>query len=137
MIIVGVALIAVSATELFAARQAIQARAQENAMSPLPRPYQQFGVEQPAAYAAYEALGEAVSTSGPLDSKTRELIKLGMAAANGSESGVESHTHRALEAGATAHEIEHAVMLGINTLGFSTMMAALTWAKQAIAGHHS
>ena len=58
-----------------------------------------------------------------------------MSAANHSETGVESHTHRALDAGASEHEIEHAVMLAIDTLGFSTMMAALTWSKQAIANH--
>ena len=58
-----------------------------------------------------------------------------MSAAKGSESAVQSHTHRALEAGATAEEIEHALMLGINTLGFSTVMAALGWAKQAIRAH--
>ena len=42
---------------------------------------------------------------------------------------------RALEAGATTGEIEQALMLGITTLGFPTMMASLTWAKQAIANH--
>jgi AhpD family alkylhydroperoxidase len=102
-------------------------------MSQLPKPYQQFREEHPAVYAAYEALGAAAANAGPLDAKTRELIKLGMAAANGSESAVQSHTHRALEAGASADEVQHALLLGINTLGFSTMMAALTWAKQAIA----
>jgi len=104
-------------------------------MSKLPKPYQAFRIDFPSVYAAYEALGTAVSNAGPLDTKTRELIKLGMCAANGSETGVESHTHRALDAGATEREVEHAVMLGINTLGFSTMMAALTWAKQAISNH--
>ena len=104
-------------------------------MIKLPKPYQAFRIDFPSVYAAYEALGAVVSNAGPLDAKTRELVKLGRAAANGSETGVESHTHRALEAGATEREIEHTVMLGINTLGFSTMMAALTWAKQAISNH--
>jgi len=104
-------------------------------MSQLPKPYQAFRIDFPSVYAVYEALGAAVSNAGPLDAKTRELIKLGMATASGSESGVESHTHRALEAGASEHEIEHAVMLAINPLGFSRMMAALTWAKKAIANH--
>ncbi len=104
-------------------------------MSALPKPYQQFRKDHPDVYQAYENLGATTAESGPLDTKTRELIKLGMAAASGSESAVQSHTHRALDAGATAQEIEHALMLGINTLGFPTMMAALTWAKQAIASH--
>jgi AhpD family alkylhydroperoxidase len=56
-----------------------------------------------------------------------------MSAANKSESAVQSHTHRALDAGATSKEIEHTLLLGINTLGFSTIMAAITWAKAAVA----
>ena len=104
-------------------------------MSQLPKPYQQFRTNYPEVYKAYEQLGEAAADAGPLESKVRELIKLGMAAANRSESAVQSHTHRALEAGATSEEIEHTLLLGINTLGFSTIMAALTWAKAAIAAH--
>ncbi|MBI3739993.1 MAG: carboxymuconolactone decarboxylase family protein [Chloroflexi bacterium] len=102
-------------------------------MSQLPKPYQQFSQDHPDVYKAYENLGEITANSGPLDIKTRELIKLGMATAAKSESAVQSHTFRALEAGANVAEIEHAIMLGINTLGFSTMMAALTWARQAIS----
>lgn len=101
-------------------------------MNGLPKPYQQFRREHPRVYAAYEALGTAVAEGGPLEAKTRELIKLGMAAANRSETAVQSHARRAQDAGATQGEIEHAIMLGINTLGFSTMMAALTWAQEAL-----
>ena len=104
-------------------------------MSKLPKPYQHFRADHPAVYTAYEKLGETTANAGPLEVKTRELIKLGMAAANKSESGVQSHTHRAMESGATPDEIEHTILLGINTLGFSTMMAALSWAKIAIAAH--
>ncbi|HUI89033.1 MAG TPA: carboxymuconolactone decarboxylase family protein [Anaerolineales bacterium] len=105
-------------------------------MSRLPKPYQQFRRKHPEVYRAYENLGEAIAGSGPLDAKTRELIKLGMAAATKSESAVQSHVHRALDAGASAAEIEHALMLGIHIYGFSAMMAARTWATQAIS-HHS
>jgi 4-carboxymuconolactone decarboxylase len=107
----------------------------ERAMSQLPKPYQQFRKDHPNIYEAYENLGKTVAESGPLDIKTRELIKLGMSAATKSESAVQSHTHRALDAGATSEEIEHALMLGINIYGFSTMMTALAWAKQAMANH--
>jgi alkylhydroperoxidase/carboxymuconolactone decarboxylase family protein YurZ len=55
-----------------------------------------------------------------------------MAAARGSESAVKSHAHRAIEAGATPAEIEHALTLGINTLGFPAMMTALSWAWEAL-----
>lgn len=106
-------------------------------MNQYPKSYQQFRAEHPEVFAAYEKLGESAANAGPLDQKTRELIKLGMAAAVKSMSGVQSHTHRALEVNATPAEIEHAIISGISTLGFSTMMAALTWAKGAIADHKS
>ena len=102
-------------------------------MSQLPKPYEQFRTDHPDVHEAYEHLGQAAANAGPLDQKTRELIKLGMAAANGSETAVQSHAYRALEAGGTPGEIEHALILGINTIGFSRMMAALSWAREAIA----
>jgi alkylhydroperoxidase/carboxymuconolactone decarboxylase family protein YurZ len=58
-----------------------------------------------------------------------------MAAAIKSETGVQSHTHRALEAGASEAEIEHAVLLGVTTIGFPTMMTALSWARAAMGAH--
>lgn len=102
-------------------------------MNNLPKPYQQFSKEHSRLWEAYEELGKAASEEGPLDLKTRELVKLGMATASKSYSAVQSHTHRALEAGASAEEIEHAIMLGVTTLGFPAMMAALSWAKVAMA----
>jgi 4-carboxymuconolactone decarboxylase len=105
-------------------------------MSDLPRPYEQFTRDHPELAHAYENLGEIAAGSGPLDLRTRELIKLGMAAANGSVSAVQSHVHRALNAGVSPDEIEHAILLGVNTLGFPAMMAAFTWAKAAIQNHH-
>jgi 4-carboxymuconolactone decarboxylase len=105
----------------------------EIVMSELPSSYQNFTQEHPEVLRAYEALGMAASREGPLDEKTRELVKLGMAAASGSVSAVQSHTHRALHAGVRPEEIEHAIILGITTLGFPTMMAALSWAKAAMA----
>lgn len=106
-------------------------------MSDLPRPFERFQDEYPNVFAAYEQLGELAAASGPLNIKTRELIKLGMAAANRSVSAVQSHTYRALENGATPAEIQHAILLGVTTLGFPTMMAALQWAKEAVMTHQA
>ena len=104
-------------------------------MSNLPRPYQKFMQDYPEVGKAYEELGNTIAQAGPLDSKTRELIKLGMAAANRSETAVHSHVHRALEAGASGAEIEHTILLSITTLGFPNMMMALSWARAAISAH--
>ncbi|MFQ5944697.1 MAG: carboxymuconolactone decarboxylase family protein [Anaerolineae bacterium] len=106
-------------------------------MSELPLPFREFKRDQPELADAYEALGAIAAEAGPLGVKIRELVKLGMAAAVHSESAVHSHTHRALDAGASAEEIEHAILLGATTLGHPTMMAALTWAKAAMETHES
>lgn len=103
-------------------------------MGELPRSYRRFVSEHAKLAEAFEALGKAAA-EGPLEPRVRELVKLGMAAAAGSESAVHSHTHRALELGVTMAEIEHAILLGVTTIGFPTTMAALTWAKAAIAAH--
>lgn len=100
-----------------------------------PKPYQQFERDFPQIFQAYENLGEAIATAGPLDAKTRELIRLGMAAADRGRSAVKSHTHRALDAGASAAEVTHAALLAITTLGFPSMMTTLMWVQEAVEAH--
>jgi AhpD family alkylhydroperoxidase len=77
-------------------------------MAALPGPYSDFKKRHAKVWKALDRLGAAAAETGPLDAKTRELVKLGMAAASRSESAVHSHVHRALEAGASVEEIEHA-----------------------------
>jgi AhpD family alkylhydroperoxidase len=101
-------------------------------MSTLPKSYSQFQEENQEIFTAYQSLGELISKQVTFDSKTRELLKLAMAAGIGSEGAVQSHAHRALEAGASKEEVEHTLLLGVTTLGFPRMMAALTWAKVAL-----
>jgi AhpD family alkylhydroperoxidase len=104
-------------------------------MAKLPKFYLRFKQDHGRVWKAYEKLGAAAAEDGPLDAKTRELIKLGMTAAAKSESALQSHVHRALEAGATPDEIRHALILGVTTLGFPAMMTALAWAQAALDAH--
>ena len=76
---------------------------------------------------AAEKLGEEVKKAGPIKGKEAELIQLAAALANRSEGAVHSHTKRALEAGATQEELYHAAILLTNTIGFSAVMAGITW----------
>jgi AhpD family alkylhydroperoxidase len=96
-------------------------------MAPLPAAYEHFKKAYPKVWQAYDQLGTAVHDGGPLDKKDRELVKLAMAIGARLEGAVHSHTRRALEAGATAEEIRHVVLLGVTTLGFPHTVAALTW----------
>jgi AhpD family alkylhydroperoxidase len=99
---------------------------------PVSRPFERFAKEFRTAHAAYERLGEACHTAGPLDGKTRELIKLGMSIAARSEGAVHSHVRKALHAGASQKEIKHAVCLAIPTLGLPITVAAFTWVSDIL-----
>ena len=73
-------------------------------MTQLPPTYRRFAELNPAVSTAYESLGEACAQAGPLDDKTRELIKLALAVGERLEGGVHSHVRRALDGRATASE---------------------------------
>lgn len=81
---------------------------------------------------AVEALSKAARLSGPLDEKTAHLIQLGAAAAIHSRGSVCSHALRAMDSGATAAELHHAVIVLTSTIGFPTVAAALSWIDEAI-----
>jgi len=98
-----------------------------------PRRYQQFRRKYPAVMRAYESLGEATAQAGPLDAKSRALVKLGIAIGAWREGAVHSHTRRVLAAGCSLDEIRHVVLLATTTLGFPSMMAALTWVEDVLS----
>ena len=101
-------------------------------MAQLPQPFRRFTRDNPAVAEAYDTLGRACGEAGPLDAKTRELVKLGMAVGARLEGAVHSHARRALEAGATPGEIRHVVTLAAPTLGFPTTVAAQTWIEDVL-----
>ena len=94
--------------------------------------YQLMKRRFPALMTAVEQLGEAAAGAGPLDEKTKELVQLGAAAAVRSEGAVHSHARRALQHGASADEVRHAIVLLTSTIGFPTVVAALSWADDVI-----
>ncbi len=97
-----------------------------------PKPYQQFKKKYPKVGEAYEKLGNACHTAGPLDPKTRELVKIGLAMGANMESATHAHTRLALQSGATPDEVRHVALLATTTLGFSNMMKNLVWVNETI-----
>ncbi|MGJ7514389.1 carboxymuconolactone decarboxylase family protein [Pseudomonas baetica] len=94
--------------------------------------YEHLKRQYPNYLDAVEALGKAVRHAGPLDEKTVQLIQLGAAAAIRSEGAVHSHTRRAREAGATAEQIRHTLISLTSTIGFPTVVAAISWAEDVM-----
>jgi len=83
-------------------------------------------------FKAVDSLGKAAKTSGPIKSKTSQLIQLAAAAAIRSEGAVHSHAKRALQAGAKPEEIYQAILLLTSTIGFPTVSAALSWVDDVL-----
>lgn len=88
----------------------------------------------PEYCAAVEALGEAARRAGPLDERTVHLVQLAAAAAVRSEGAVHSHVRRAIQVGASAEEVRHALLSITSTIGFPNVTAALSWAEDVLGG---
>lgn len=93
-----------------------------------PKSITSFEKSHPAIAEAFARLGEACHESGgPLDEKTRRLVKLGTAIGFRHEGAVHSAVRNAMETGITREEIEHVVILAITTVGWPAAYAAMTW----------
>lgn len=96
------------------------------------RQYLKVEKSNPDYIKAVEALGKVARKAGPLDDRQAQLLQLAAAAAIRSEGAVHSHTRRAVEAGVAAGEIRHALILLTSTIGFPSVMAALSWADDVL-----
>lgn len=101
-------------------------------MSQIPKRYQKFTEDYPEVARAYEQLGDAVHNAGPLDEKTRALIKLAISTGARLEGAVHSHARKAIKAGCTAEEMRQVALLSLPTIGLPSMMAALSWIDEII-----
>lgn len=94
-------------------------------MDYFPISYERFKKEFPEIEKEYEKLANLCHATGPLDEKTRRLVKLGIAIGLGSQGAIKSHTRRAITMGISPEEIQHAVLISLTTIGFPKMIAAL------------
>ena len=101
-------------------------------MNKLPERFQRFQKDFPEVAKAYEELGTSVHQCGPLDEKTRALIKLAISTGAGMEGAVHSHTRKALNAKCSSDEITQTVMLALPTIGFPATMAVMSWVEDII-----
>ena len=98
----------------------------------LPKVYERFSERFPEVFKNYKQLGVACREAGPLDEKTQDLVKLGIAIGVNSRGGVMSHTRKALTTGASPEEIMQTVLLALTTTGFPNMIAAMGWVDSVL-----
>jgi 4-carboxymuconolactone decarboxylase len=94
-------------------------------------PFTAFKEEFPEICARHASLGKEIhENGGPLEEKTRWLIKIAISGACTHEKALETHIQKAREVGANDQEIKHALLLLIPTAGFPTFMAAYAIFRQ-------
>jgi len=99
----------------------------------MPDSVSSFQKKHPAVWEAFAKLGEECHETGPLDEKTRRLIKLALAVALRHEGAVHSATRNALKSGVTREELDHVVILAITTIGWPAAHAAMTWIEDGLS----
>lgn len=98
----------------------------------LPEIYLSFRDRFTDVASAQDNLGAALDGAGPLDARTRRLVKLGIAVGALADGAVRSNVRKALAEGASPEEIRHVAVLAVTTAGFPTTIAALGWVDQVL-----
>ena len=98
----------------------------------LPKAVNQFRKRHPDVWRAFNKLGESCHQAGPLDEKTRRLVKLALSIGAGLEGATHSAVRNARTCGVTAKEMEHVALLSITTLGLPAATRAWTWIADGV-----
>lgn len=98
----------------------------------LPKSLQSFASKYPTIWENYTKLGEACSKAGPLSERYVHLVKLGIFGVRKHETSFKTHVRRALKAGATVDEINHAILQLLTAEGVGTTVMVWNWAQQVI-----
>jgi AhpD family alkylhydroperoxidase len=101
-------------------------------MKQLPKRFKKFQKDFPDVAKAYEELGTTVHKCGPLNEKTRALIKLAISTDAGMEGAAHSHTRKAIEASCSEAEINQTFMLALPNIDFPATMAVMSWVEDII-----
>jgi alkylhydroperoxidase/carboxymuconolactone decarboxylase family protein YurZ len=77
-------------------------------------------------YKAYAEFGKMLhEEGGPLDAKTRWLIKIATSTSCQNPYALKTHIRKALKNGCSRDEVEHAILLTAPTAGFPVMMEGI------------
>lgn len=106
-------------------------KARPSGLPKAPKPYRKFIVRFPALAGAWESISKA-GADGPLDARTRRLVKLAAAMGAMREGAVRAGARKALAEGVSLEEIEQLIPLVAGTLGMPSVVACWSWIHGAI-----
>lgn len=95
-----------------------------------PKTLLDFEKRFPAVWKSYKTFRDSCDEEGPLDQKSRELIKVALETAFVRRGGLIAHLHRARRAGASPREILHAILLAAPLVGFPPVLDAFQTAER-------
>ena len=104
-----------------------------------PAAYTHFVERFPGIGKAWDLIREAEGKSGPLNEKTRRLVKLAVAVGREAEGATHSAVRKARAAGASNEELEQVAALAATTIGLPSAVKTFRWiaetAEQEKDGH--
>ena len=100
----------------------------------LPPTLRQFIRSYPKVWSAHEKLEMATARAGPLSEKEIQLIKLAVTGSHMLETAFKTHVQKASRGGATAAEIEHAIIQLLPIVGMGRTMMAMKWYRESLGG---
>jgi alkylhydroperoxidase/carboxymuconolactone decarboxylase family protein YurZ len=100
----------------------------------LPGTAGQVARERPELWRAFQALGAATGSAGPLSEREQRLVNLALAIGGDSEGATHSHSRRGLAEGLSPEALEHVAVLAITTLGWPRAIRGLTWVRDVTHG---
>ena len=101
-------------------------------MIDFPTEFKDIEQKYPKIARAHHHMADLCHAAGPLDEKSRRLIKLAAAIGVGVKGAIKSHTRRALKIGITPEELRHTAILTATTIGFPHMVSALRWMEEVL-----
>jgi alkylhydroperoxidase/carboxymuconolactone decarboxylase family protein YurZ len=98
----------------------------------LPATLQEFIKRYPKVWSAHENLGLECKHAGPLSDKQLQLIKIAVTGTLALETPFRTHVKKATQAGASKHEIEHAILQLLPIVGMGRTMMVMKWYQESL-----
>jgi len=98
----------------------------------LPPTLQEFIKRYPKVWSAHENLGLECKHAGPLSDKQIQLIKIAVTGTLTLETAVKTHVKKAVQAGASKHEIEHTILQLLPIVGMGRTIMVMKWYQELL-----
>ncbi len=95
-----------------------------------PQTLRVFKEQFPGVWESYRELRDSCDNAGPLEDKTKEVIRVAISVALRRHGGLIAHLDRARSLGATEEELYQAILLNLPLLGFPDTLAAFKIASE-------